>query len=67
MDTPMTFNQYKVYMKFVTRWNDCTHFGGIIVSPVDRTNDVLNYLRELGVADLIPYLRIDEKTNAFIY
>ena len=67
MDTAMTFNQYKAYMKLVSLWKDCTHFGGMIVSPVDRTNDVLNYLKELGVADLIPYLRIDEKTNAFIY
>ena len=67
MDTPMTFNQYKAYMKFVTRWHDCTHLGGIIVSRVDRTNDVRNYLIGLGVADLIPYLQIDEKANAFIY
>ena len=69
MNTPMTFNQYKAYMKFVVRWNDCTHFGGVIVSRVDRTNDVYNYFyfMKLGVADLIPYLLIDEKTNAFIY
>ena len=66
MDTPMTFNQYRTYMKFVACWNDCTHFG-IIVSRVDRTNDVGNYLIGLGIVDLIPYLRIDEKTNAFIY
>ena len=33
MDTPMTFNQYKAYMKFVTRWNDCTH-----LVDVDLTN-----------------------------
>ena len=62
----MTFNQYKAYMKFVARWNDCTHFG-IIISRVDRTSDVFDYLTRLGVADLIPYLRIDEKTNAFVY
>ena len=66
MNTPMTFNQYKAYMKFVARWNDCTHFG-IITSRVDRTNDVRNYLMRFGIADLIVHLWIDEKTNAFIY
>ena len=66
MDTVMTFNQHKAYMEFVYHWNDCTHFG-TIVSRVDRTNDVRTYLRRFGVPDLIPYLWIDEKTNAFIY
>lgn len=63
----MTSNQHRIYMELADRWNDCTHFGGVIVSLVKRINDVPNHLLELGVADLIPYLRIDEKTNAFIY
>ena len=66
MYTSMTFDQYRTYMKLVSRWNNCTHFG-IIVSRVDRINDVINYLVGLGVDDLIPYLLINEKTNAFIY
>ena len=53
-------------MKLVACWNNCTHFG-IIASRVDRTSDVVNYLVGLGVDDLIPYLLINEKTNAFIY
>ena len=66
MRSPMTFNQRRTYMEFVAAWNDCTHFG-IITSRVDRINDVINYLVRLEVVDLIPYLPINEKTNAFIY
>ena len=62
----MTFDQYRTYMKYVARWNDCTHFGTII-SRIDRINDVPNFLEGLEVAELIPYLLINEKTNAFIY
>lgn len=53
-------------MKLVAHWNNCTHFG-VIISCVDRTNNVSNCLIRLGVRELIPYLLINEKTNAFIY
>ena len=66
MSTSMTFDQYKAYMKLIALWTNCRHYG-IITSRVDRINDVYNYLVELGISDLIPYLLIDEKTNAFIY
>ena len=66
MEYSMTFDQRRNYMKYVAAWINCTHFG-IISSRVDRINDVLNYLVRLGVADLIPYLLINEKTNAFVY
>lgn len=62
----MTSNQRKAYIKFIARWNNCTHFG-VITSRVDRTNDIYDYLVRLGVPELIPYLLINEKTNAFIY
>ena len=62
----MTSDQRKAYMKFVACWNNCTHFG-IITSHVDRINDVRDRLVRLGLTDLIPYLLINEKTNAFIY
>ena len=66
MDYSMMLCRHRTYMEFVTAWRKCTHFGNII-SRVDRINDVLNYLVELGLTDLIPYLLINEKTNAFIY
>lgn len=66
MSTSMTSDQRKAYMKFVARWNNCTHFG-IIISRVDRINDVRDRLVRLGLTNLIPYLLINEKTNAFIY
>ena len=66
MSTSMTSDQRKAYMKFVARWNNCTHFG-IIISRVDRINDVRDRLVRLGLTGLIPYLLINEKTNAFIY
>ena len=62
----MTFNQYRVYMRFVAARNDCTHFG-TIHSCVDRTNDVPRYLEKLGVEDLGIYLLINERTQAFVY
>ena len=66
MDYSMMLCRHRTYMEFVAAWRECTHFGTII-SRVDRKNDVLNYLMELMMADLIPYLLINEKTNAFIY
>lgn len=66
MDFSVMLARHKVYMEFVNVWKDCTHFG-IIISRVDRINDVSNYLVRLGVADLLTYLFINERTNAFIY
>ena len=66
MSASITVNQYKAHMKLIARWNNCTHFG-VITSCVDRTNNVSNCLIRLGVPELIPYLLINEKTNAFIY
>ena len=62
----MVFHRRRAYMEFVAAWRECTHFGTII-SRVDRINDVINYLMELGMTDLIPYVLINEKTNAFVY
>ena len=66
MSAFITFNQYKAHMKLVAYWNHCTHFG-VITSCVDRTNDVPDCLIRLGEPELISYLLINEKTNAFIY
>ena len=66
MSASMTFNQYKAHMKLVAHWSNCTYFG-IITSCVHRTNDVSNCLIRFGVPELISYLLINEKTNAFIY
>lgn len=66
MSTSITPNQYEVYMKLIDHWNNCTHFG-IVISRVDRMNDIPNYLVKLGVSDLIRYLLVNEKMNAFVY
>lgn len=42
-------------------------YYGIVISRVDRINDVPNYLVGLGVDYLIPYLLVNERMNAFIY
>ena len=55
MDFTMTYNQRNAW-----------HYG-IILSRVDRINDVPDYLIKLGGSDLIPYLLVDEKMKAFIY
>ena len=54
----VTFDRHRDY--------GCNHFG-VIISFVDRINDVPIYLARFGVTDLIPYLRVDEKMKAFLY
>ena len=66
MSASITLNQYKAHMKLIARWNNCTHFG-VITSCIDRTNNVPDCLIRLGVPELISYLLINEKANAFIY
>ena len=66
MNTHLTIHQLRVYERLAANWKNCNHFGNI-TSSVERVNDVPNHLTKLGVEYLIPFLWIDEKTNAFIY
>ena len=66
MTTDMTVDRLKTYKRLASEWKICNYFG-IITSSVARVNDVSNYLTEFEVEDLIPFIRIDEKTNAFTY
>ena len=66
MNTHMTDDQYRAYQKYIDAWELCNFFG-IIISVADRINDVPNYLTKLGVDYLMPYIFLNEKTNAFVY
>ena len=66
MNTYMTIHQLRIYENLAADWKNCDHFG-IITSAVERINDVPNHLTKLEVEDLINFLWINEKTNAFTY
>ena len=66
METLTTRDQLRAYERYIHAWKLCNFFG-IIISVADRINDVPNYLIKLGVDYLIPYIWVDEKTNAFVY
>ena len=66
MDTHMKVHKLNAYERLADHWKICNYFG-IITSSVERINDVRNHLTQLKVGDLIPFLLINEKTNAFIY
>ena len=66
MNAYMTVHKLRVYERLAANWKNCDHFG-IITSSVERINDIPDHLTKLGVEDLIPFLWIDKKTNAFIY
>ena len=66
MGAHMTVHKLRAYESLAANWKNCNHFG-TITSSVERVNDVPKHLTELRVEDLIPFLWITEKTNAFIY
>ena len=66
MATDMTVDKIRTYERLTSDWKICNYFG-IITSSVERINDVRDHLTKLKLEDLIPFIRIDEKTNAFIY
>lgn len=66
MDTNVTAHRLRIYENLAAHWKNCNHFG-VITSSIERVNDVPNHLTKLEVEDLIDFLRIDEKTNAFTY
>lgn len=63
---PVPIENLEFYEKVNNAARDCSH-KGTITSHVERINDVPDYLTQLGVDRLIPYLPITEKTGAFVF
>ena len=64
--SPTPTENLEFYEKVVNAARDCSH-KGTITSHVERINDVSDYLTQLEVDYLIPYLLITEKTGAFVF